>query len=276
MKTRVLTGVAILVPAVYLLGWSPKWLFLAVMILLVERCVREYFLIFGQRGIKALPVVGYGGAAAVCVVQWAALRYSEELELILIVACAIFAACVALWRTRAPEEYAASVAASVFGLVYVAFTFSCLFPLRFSNLGRGLADGRDIVFFLFAVVCAGDIFAYFTGRLLGKHLLFPRISPKKTVEGAVGGLGASLVLGWVYARIFWQRTDTKTVLLLALAVAVAGQLGDLVESALKRGAGLKDSGALLPGHGGVLDRVDSLLFGAPVLWIVLELRYLIR
>lgn len=276
MKTRVLTGVAILIPSVYLLGWSPKWLYLSVLIVLVERCLHEYFSIARQAGSEVLPVLGYAGGGAVCLVQWAALRYSQGLEYAVLILILIVIPCVALSKIADLKQYLGAVSATAFGVVYAAFAFSCLFPLRFSRLGGGLANGRQLVFFLFAVVVAGDIFAYFTGRLLGRRLMFPRVSPKKTVEGSVGGLIASLIIGWVYARYFWQTSDWKIVLPLALVVAIAGQTGDLVESALKRGAGLKDSGALLPGHGGLLDRVDSLLLGAPALWVALELRVLIR
>ncbi|MGH9344737.1 MAG: phosphatidate cytidylyltransferase [Terriglobia bacterium] len=275
MKTRVLTGVAILIPSIYLIGWSPKWLYLGVLIVLVERCLHEYLSIAQQAGVRVLPVLGYAGGGAVCVIQWPALRYSQELEYAALILILAAIPCVALWKVTNLKEYLGTVSVTAFGVVYVAFAFSCLFPLRFPPLGWGLANGRHLVFFLFAVVVAGDIFAYLTGRLLGRRLLFQRVSPKKTIEGSMGGLIASLIIGWVYARYFWQTTDWKIVLPLALVVAIAGQTGDLVESALKRGAGLKDSGALLPGHGGLLDRVDSLLLGAPALWLVLELRSLI-
>ncbi|MGH9398180.1 MAG: phosphatidate cytidylyltransferase [Terriglobia bacterium] len=272
MKIRVLTGVAILAPAIYLLGWSPKWLFMGVMIVLAERSLYEYFFISRKSGVKILPVVGYAGCGAVCILQWAALRYSQGIEFAALILLLVLIPSVALWRTPDLKHYLGSAAATLFGVFYVAFSFSCLFPLRFANLGFGLANGRQIVFFLFVVICAGDIFAYFTGRFLGRRLMFPRVSPKKTIEGALGGLAASLILGWAYTRWFWHTTDTRLVLLLALCVAIAGQVGDLVESALKRGADLKDSGDLLPGHGGLLDRVDSLLLGAPVLWLALLLR----
>lgn len=274
MKTRVLTGVAILAPAIYLLGWSPKWLFMGVMIILAERCLYEYFVISRQSGVKTLSLVGYVGGGVICILQWPALRYSQGLEFVALITLLILVPSIALWKTPDLKQYLGSAAATLLGLFYVAFSFSCLFPLRFDGLGVGLANGRQIIFFLFAVICAGDIFAYFTGRLLGRHLMFPRVSPKKTMEGAAGGLAASLILGWVYAHWFWRTSDTKVILLLALCVAIAGQVGDLVESALKRGASMKDSGALLPGHGGLLDRVDSLIFGAPVLWLALMLRNL--
>lgn len=276
MKIRVLTGIAILIPAIYLLGWSPKWLYLAVMIALVERCLYEYFSITQQTGMMALRAAGYAAGAVLCIVQWAALRASQELEFAVLILILAVIPCVALFEIIDLKQYLGAVSTAVFGVVYAAFAFSCLFPLRFSRLGEGLANGRQIVFFLFAVVTSGDIFAYFTGRLLGKRLMFERVSPKKTIEGSIGGLAASIIIGWAYAHWFWQTTDWKIILLLAFVAAVAGQTGDLVESALKRGSGMKDSGALLPGHGGLLDRVDSLLLGAPVLWLALELRSLVH
>ncbi|PYV04890.1 MAG: phosphatidate cytidylyltransferase, partial [Acidobacteria bacterium] len=112
--------------------------------------------------------------------------------------------------------------------------------------------------------------------LMGRTQLFGRVSPKKTVEGAMGGLAGSLFIAWGFARWFWQTADVKTVMLLAVLVAVAGQIGDLVESGLKRCAEMKDSGGLLPGHGGLLDRIDSLIFGAPALWLALALKDLWR
>jgi phosphatidate cytidylyltransferase len=111
---------------------------------------------------------------------------------------------------------------------------------------------------------------------MGRTQLFGRVSPKKTVEGAIGGFAGSLLIAWGFARGFWQTADVKTVMLLGVLVAVAGQIGDLVESALKRCAEMKDSGGLLPGHGGLLDRIDSLIFGAPALWLALALKDLWR
>ena len=117
------------------------------------------------------------------------------------------------------------------------------------------------------MIWAGDICAYLVGRPFGRRPFFARISPRKTWEGALAGMTGSLVAAWAFAHWFWTTADVKKVILLAAWIAAAGQVGDLVESAIKRGANQKDSGALLPGHGGFLDRIDSLLFGAPALWL---------
>ena len=170
---------------------------------------------------------------------------------------------------------------SSFAFAYVAL------PLGFLVQIREQWSGAFLLLYLLLLVWAGDIFAYFVGRTLGRHLMSPRISPKKTWEGAIASLLASLVVGMLlynYALpissallnahlierrdgfFALQKPPLVPTLLLSAAINVAAQLGDLVESLIKRGAGVKDSGTLLPGHGGMLDRIDALLFAAPVLW----------
>jgi len=170
---------------------------------------------------------------------------------------------------------------SVFAFGYVALPLGLLVQLREQW------SGGFLLLYLLLLVWAGDIFAFFVGRSLGHHLMSPRISPKKTWEGALASLLASLVVGMLlynYALpintallnahliqvrdgfFALQKPPLLPTLLLSAAINIAAQLGDLVESLIKRGAGVKDSGTLLPGHGGMLDRIDALLFAAPVLW----------
>jgi phosphatidate cytidylyltransferase len=174
-----------------------------------------------------------------------------------------------------------AAAASVFAFTYVALPLGMLVQLRQQWAGA------FYLLYLLLVVWAGDIFAYFVGKSMGRHLMSPRISPKKTWEGAAASLLASVAVGWVMfghaeqissallragliARrdgIFGLETPAMgPIILLTVTLNIAAQLGDLVESLIKRGAGVKDSGAILPGHGGMLDRIDALLFAAPVLW----------
>jgi len=174
-----------------------------------------------------------------------------------------------------------AAAAAAFAFTYIALPMGMLVQLR------QLWAGAFYVLYLLLVVWAGDIFAYFVGKSIGRHLMAPRISPKKTWEGAAASLLASVGVGWVMFRhaegisstllswglitrrdgLFGLETPAMgPVLLLTVALNIAAQLGDLVESLIKRGADVKDSGALLPGHGGMLDRIDALLFAAPVLW----------
>ncbi len=174
-----------------------------------------------------------------------------------------------------------AAAASVFAFTYIALPMGMLVQLR------ELPAGAIYLLYLLLVVWAGDIFAYFVGKSIGRHLMSSRISPKKTWEGAAASLAASVGVGWLLIRHAEQISsallhyglitrpggmygleipDTGPVIVLTIALNIAAQLGDLVESLIKRGAGVKDSGAILPGHGGMFDRIDALLFAAPVLW----------
>ena len=161
------------------------------------------------------------------------------------------------------------------------------FP-RHAGATPAAGGGSILLLYLLLVVWAGDIFAYFVGKSMGRHLMAPRISPKKTWEGAAASLAASLAVGIVWFSYALQisslllrlgliqrrdglfgleKPELWPIVLLTVALNIAAQLGDLVESLIKRGAGVKDSGAILPGHGGMLDRIDALLFAAPVLWV---------
>ena len=188
---------------------------------------------------------------------------------------------IAMRRESLATGYPAA-AASAFGFAYVALPLAMLVQLRQQWAGAFL------ILYLLLVVWAGDIFAYFVGRSVGRHLMAPRISPKKTWEGAAASMIASLVIGGgiLYysgsvstALLKWgliarrdgmfglERPALLPLLALTAVLNIAAQLGDLVESLIKRGAGVKDSGGILPGHGGMLDRIDALLFAAPVLWV---------
>jgi phosphatidate cytidylyltransferase len=202
--------------------------------------------------------------------------------------CLGFAAAIApfIFLTRAMRNEDLSTgypaaAASVFAFTYIALPMGMLVQLRQQWAGA------FYLLYLLLVVWAGDIFAYFVGKSIGRHLMAPRISPKKTWEGAAASLGASVAVGWMLFRYalplssallhagLIQRRDglfgleqpaMGPIVFLTVVLNLAAQLGDLVESLIKRGAGVKDSGAILPGHGGMLDRIDALLFAAPVLW----------
>jgi phosphatidate cytidylyltransferase len=148
----------------------------------------------------------------------------------------------------------------VLGVAYVGGLMS------YGSLLRALPDGRELIYFLTLTACAGDTGAFYVGRRFGRRPLAPRISPKKTVEGALGGLAATVVVAiggrvWIWPRFSWGAAAG-----VGLLLALVGMLGDLCESAVKRGASAKDSSGLIPGHGGVLDRADSQMFAAPVLY----------
>ena len=187
---------------------------------------------------------------------------------------------IAMRREDLRTGYPAA-AASVFAFTYIVLPMGMLVQLRQQWAGA------FYLLYLLLVVWAGDIFAYFAGKAIGRHLMSPRISPKKTWEGAAASVLASVAIGWLLFRYalpissallrvgLIERRDglfgleqpaMGPVIVLTIVLNLAAQLGDLVESLIKRGAGVKDSGTLLPGHGGMLDRIDALLFAAPVLW----------
>lgn len=187
---------------------------------------------------------------------------------------------ITMRRARLSSAYPAA-AASAFAVAYIALPMAMLVQLRQQ------VAGAFLLLYLLLVVWAGDIFAYFVGRSLGRNLMAPRISPKKTWEGAAASVAASLVVGSLLfshglqissfllrvgliqrrdGLFGLEKPEVWPIILLTVALNIAAQLGDLVESLIKRGADVKDSGTILPGHGGMLDRIDALLFAAPVLW----------
>jgi phosphatidate cytidylyltransferase len=205
---------------------------------------------------------------------------------------AVLAPFVFLVIAMARSDFSAALpaaAASAFAFGYIAL------PLGFLVQIRQQWAGAILLVYVLLVVWAGDTTAYFVGRAFGRHLMTPRVSPKKTWEGAAGSMLGSLAVGWAFlsnaqpissallqAHLIERRDGyfalqpwpLLTILVLSAVINVAAQLGDLVESLIKRGAGVKDSGALLPGHGGLLDRIDALLLAAPVIWFYAALRVL--
>src|SRR5215472_4842754 len=287
MKLRALTALVLIPPVVYLSVWSPGWLFFAVLLVVMERTVYEYFELSDAAGLGGYRWLGYAVSAVLCLAQWADVGWPVSAHaggpvgawaprvLIFTVLVIPLGLILALIRTRELRDYLKAACSTLFAILYVGLMLSFLVPLRLSGAlaqqAAGIIPPRCLLLFLFAVIWAGDIFAYLVGRGLGHTLIFPHISPKKTLEGSLGGLAGSLLVAWALAA-WWQTSDLKTVMLWAGLVALAGQAGDLAESALKRCADIKDSGSLLPGHGGLLDRVDSLILGAPVLWLALVLK----
>jgi phosphatidate cytidylyltransferase len=150
---------------------------------------------------------------------------------------------------------------------FIGVLFGYLLALRHLNFPpKGEEIGSDLVFLLFFVVWAADVGAFYVGSYLGRHPLAPQVSPKKTVEGAVGGVAVALAAAFVARAWFMHDLSVVDCAVLGTLLGITGILGDLVESMLKRGAGVKDSASVVPGHGGVLDRVDSVLYAAPILY----------
>ena len=284
MKLRLLTALVLIPPLALLIGWSPQsasaqqlheLLYLAVVIAIVERSYYEYLRLSRQAGWEAMGAAGYASAALLCVGQYIEVQCTAVPGVFILSAAVLVLLAVPAAGLRGARDFAhffARSASTVFGAFYVGFLLSFLLPLRFTELEAG----RRVTYFLFFVIYFGDFCAFAVGRTLGRRALAPRVSPRKTLEGAVAGLLGSLLVAWLFQRWFWQTSGLKTVMLVAAWVALVGQIGDLVESGLKRAARVKDSGSLLPGHGGLLDRIDSILFGAPALWLAMAVAALWR
>jgi phosphatidate cytidylyltransferase len=146
--------------------------------------------------------------------------------------------------------------------------------MSFGSLLRALPEGRELIYLLVCTIWGGDIGAFYIGSRFGEKPLAPRISPRKTVEGALGGMVVAMVVAIAGSFWIWPELRLARAAPVGLLLAIVGILGDLCESVVKRGAGVKDSGALIPGHGGVLDRLDSLMFACPVLYAVSRLGWL--
>jgi phosphatidate cytidylyltransferase len=249
---RVLTAL-VLAPAVaYIVVGAPQWAFLVVLSAVALLCFYEYSGIAAGYGIEKPGPVGYAAGMVLL------LTPLDPVAVVTLIG--LLALCLTLWAETFPKGLPRA-AALVLGVVYVFGSWKCAIGLR----------QRSVWWLLFALVLnwVGDIAAYYVGRAIGKHKLAPRVSPGKSWEGAVASVVASAAFGAWYMGQFMPQVGLGAAIGISAAANIAGQFGDLSESALKRGAGVKDSSNLLPGHGGWLDRVDSSLFSLPVVyWVV--------
>ena len=287
MLKRIATAVVLIPIVLVLILHAPVWLLAIVAGLVALVTIHEFLKLTESYGVQPMPLPTY----LLTVLFFLAVGIAGDSPLlstgkflIMLGFSAAIAPFIFLTRAMRGEDLRAgypAAAASVFAFTYVALPMGMLVQLRQQWAGA------FYLLYLLLVVWAGDIFAYFVGKSMGRHLMAPRISPKKTWEGAAASLVASVGVGWLLfhyalplssallrARLI-ERQDGMfgleqpamgPVILLTIVLNIAAQLGDLVESLIKRGAGVKDSGAILPGHGGMLDRIDALLFAAPVLW----------
>ena len=237
--------------------YGPGWLFFFLIAGVVLVGIHEYFSMTGKMGIAGNPIVA--GCLSLLLLLCFQLQGQYLLEWG--TACLI-ALCSAWMLTKQDIDTALDqISYSLLGIFYVA-GLSGYFLLI-----HNLPDGGHWVLFLFLIIWMGDSAAYYGGRTFGLRLIAPIISPKKTIEGSLFGLAGSLGGGLIAS--FWLLKEVSLLhcLLAALICGIIGQLGDFAESILKRTAGVKDSSRLFPGHGGFLDRVDSLLFAGPVLYM---------
>lgn len=267
--TRVATA-AIGIPLALAVIWVGGWPLAAAISVIAVLGLREFDRLLGVRGPATTAAAIIGVAAVGAAVVAGGLGH---LLLALPVALGVLLAVHPPFPARGSGVWRRGLAALA-GVLYVGVPLAGLLVLRGTPVGLRwerwqlhIAPGAVWVFFALAVCWVTDAAAYLVGRKVGRHKLAPRISPGKTVEGAAAGLLGAALFGLAMGRWFGFEMGLLQAALLGTSLGVMGQLGDLFESWLKRRAGVKDSGALLPGHGGVLDRFDSLLFVVPTLYL---------
>ncbi|MBI5609145.1 MAG: phosphatidate cytidylyltransferase [Deltaproteobacteria bacterium] len=263
MFQRVATGLILAPLVIWVALWAPKFVMLAVLVLAAARCADELVRMFPEiRARDRLAVALLSAAVAA-----SALHGAMALAVVLAVAlCVWLFACLA-----SPESVELAARRGALGALALAYTANLIAMLvllfRRDELAAGAAfdTGRAALLALFVMVFFGDTGAYFAGRALGRHKLYELVSPKKTVEGGIGGLLASIGGGAITATWLLPQIPMLHGLLLGAVCGLFGQVGDFSESLFKRATGTKDSGHILPGHGVLLDRVDGVLFAGPVL-----------
>lgn len=279
MAKRILVGL-VGIPATIALIYSDARIFSAVIIPLTTLALLEFYKLAESKHAVPNKVIGVAGSIALQVLFLLfTVSDAVQAEHILVYLTVSAIGFVLLTLTaemfRAQENALLNTSLTVFGVVYVSVCLSMLMMLR-SNVNVGGFDGASLTVTLFAGVWMCDSAAYFTGLAIGKHKLFPRVSPKKTWEGAIGGGIAAVAT--VIGLFAWLMPSVPMVhaTSIGLIVAVFGPIGDLAESWLKRDAVVKDSSHILPGHGGILDRFDSMLFVAPLVTMYIVLIFVGR
>lgn len=276
MVLRIVTGVVLIAATVALVLWAPDWLLTVVAALIAILALNEFFALGERMGLRAFKSWTLACAAGIFYAQYAAGMVETRAVganllitrtvggipisidgILLIFLFGIV--CIGLATRRPLQDVLPAISISSAGLLFVALPFSYL--VRINEIER---LGGALILFTLALIWAGDTLAYFVGRFTGRVQMAPALSPQKTWEGAVANMVGSLLVAWAASR--WMNMDLTGLLIIAAAANIAGQMGDLIESSYKRGAGVKDSGAIVPGHGGALDRVDSLILAAPVVW----------
>ncbi len=263
LPARVLAA-AVFLPCLFLITRRGDLPFLFLVTLIVLTGMLEFYSLMDAKGFR--PARWLGLACGLALVWYAYFRAGHYANLLL--AIALLALMTLELARRTTEQAVLRISTTIFGVLYVGWLGSHFVLLRELPRLAGLdyALGARFVFLAIALTWSCDTGAYFVGRAIGRHPLIPRVSPRKTVEGAAGGVVFAVVAGVIAQRTFAGYLQLSTAVGLALVTAVAGTMGDLVESLLKRDSNVKDSARLIPGHGGTLDRFDSLFFSIPLIY----------
>ena len=268
MKTRIISAV-IMLPLLIFLYLGGMWLKVAVVIISFIG-LDEFYKGFKAEGVDPCMPVGFGSIPLLYIfhtINTSQPQGGPDGSVLYLLWLFIVVVASMVYGFKVEERKTEDMAATVLGIFYVVFFF------HFAVLIDECEYAHNYIWLVFIIAFGTDIFAYFTGMLLGKHKLCPTLSPKKTIEGAVGGMVGAMVFSLLFGNFFLEPGHAFNIhfILMTLIGSVISQLGDLSASAFKRQMGIKDYGKLIPGHGGILDRFDSVLFVAPYLYFYIAL-----
>ena len=271
--TRRIIFAVIAAPASVAIVYWGDWALAIVLSVLAALAAWEFFRMARETGALPLEPAGIALAALLPIAVHAQRLGLYTLSLTAMVAMALVLFASTIWLRGPTGKPVSSVSITAFGVLY-AGVFAYIYALRYHDYAVGAAAGTALVFLPIFLTWTTDVGAYAFGRMFGRKKLIPSVSPGKTVEGAVGGLGLTIVICLLYVRFILMPyaqlgLTIQGAVLFAIVVSVAAQTGDLAESLLKREAGVKDSSSILPGHGGILDRFDALLFVMPIAFLLL-------
>ena len=242
---------------IYLLFYTPAFCFDFVVFLLIGAALFEFFTLLRQHGTPSYRFFGVSIGLVIPLVVSMEQGMTHSGEVLFLVLACLFLFLLQFSRKN-NEDALVGISMTLFGILYVSWFSSFLIKMRY------LPGGEIWVAYLIAVTKAGDIGAYVFGSLFGRHGLIPHVSPKKSIEGTLGGLALSMLASWGMRPYLPMPFGVAHVLILGVIIGVVAQIGDLSESLMKRFCHAKDSGSLLPGMGGILDVADSILFTAPI------------
>jgi phosphatidate cytidylyltransferase len=271
--TRRVIFAVIAAPASIGVVYLGDWALATVLSVLAALAAWEFFRMARETGTLPLAPAGIALAALLPIAVHAQRLGVYTLSLTAIVAMTLVLFASAIWLRGPSGKPMSSVATTAFGVFYAGL-FSYIYAIRYHDYAVGAGAGTALVFLPILLTWSTDVGAYAFGRLFGRKKLIPAVSPGKTVEGALGGLGLTIVICLLYVRFILMPyaqlgLTIQGAVLFGIVISVAAQVGDLAESLLKREAGVKDSSRILPGHGGILDRFDSLLFVMPIAFLLL-------